>query len=197
MSNRIEKDTMGEMEVPEEALWGASTQRAVLNFPVSGQTVDSGVIHGFGLIKWAAAKANAELGIVPEDKTSLIEQAAQEVYEGKLDEHFVVDRHPGNVAVVSMSETGSATPVVHWADRVASEVLAEGRLRADLVQGGHGPALQDRHGPRPAIRGAGQDQGRGQRSGRDLTDDDVRQRGVLGTEHPHRDHVEDQLAQQR
>jgi fumarate hydratase class II len=91
MSNRIEKDTMGEMEVPAEALWGASTQRAVLNFPVSGQSVDPGVIHGYGLIKWAAARANAELGIVDEAKTALIEQAAQEVYEGKLDEHFVID----------------------------------------------------------------------------------------------------------
>ncbi len=52
---RIERDTMGEMEVPEDALWGASTQRAVLNFPVSGEVLDPALIHAYGLIKWAAA----------------------------------------------------------------------------------------------------------------------------------------------
>lgn len=88
---RIERDTMGEMEVPGDALWGASTQRAVLNFPVSGERLDPALIHAYGLIKWAAARANRELGIVPSDLTDLIESAAAEVFEGKLDEHFVVD----------------------------------------------------------------------------------------------------------
>lgn len=88
---RIERDTMGEMEVPEDALWGASTQRAALNFPVSGERLDPALIHAYGLIKWAAARANRELGIVPPDLADLIETAAAEVFGGKLDGHFVVD----------------------------------------------------------------------------------------------------------
>ena len=91
MSTRIEKDSMGEMTVPKEALYGASTQRAVLNFPVSGQLIPGAVIHAYGLIKWAAARANHSLGLLPEDKAALIEQAALEVAEGKLDCHFVLD----------------------------------------------------------------------------------------------------------
>ena len=82
---RLERDSMGEMPVPAEALYGASTQRAVLNFPISNEPVESGVIHAFGLIKWAAARVNGELGHIPPDKTPLIEQAAREVYEGKLE----------------------------------------------------------------------------------------------------------------
>ena len=89
--NRVERDTMGEMEVPANALWGASTQRAVLNFPVSGEVLDPAMIHAYGLIKWAAARANRELGAVPSDFADLIELAAIEVFEGKLDAHFVVD----------------------------------------------------------------------------------------------------------
>jgi fumarate hydratase, class II len=88
---RIERDTMGEMEVPESALWGASTQRAVLNFPVSGEVLEPSMIHAYGLIKWAAARANRELGIVPGELTDLIETAAAEVFAGTLDRHFVID----------------------------------------------------------------------------------------------------------
>ena len=82
---------MGDMSVPEEALYGASTQRAVHNFPVSGQTIPSAIIHAYGLIKWAAARANSELGLLPMDKAGLIEQAALEIADGKLDAHFVLD----------------------------------------------------------------------------------------------------------
>ena len=82
---------MGEMEVPAEALWGASTQRAVLNFPVSGERLDPDLIHAYGLIKWAAAKANGVLGVIPSELTALIETAASEVFEGRHDGHFVVD----------------------------------------------------------------------------------------------------------
>lgn len=91
MSTRIEKDSMGEMAVPEDALYGASTQRAVLNFPISGRRIPAAVIHAYGLIKWAAARANHTLGLLPEDKADLIAQAALEVAEGKLDAHFVLD----------------------------------------------------------------------------------------------------------
>ncbi|MCP4848544.1 MAG: class II fumarate hydratase [Verrucomicrobiaceae bacterium] len=111
MSNtRIERDTMGEMEVPSEALYGASTQRAVLNFPVSGEPVEVGIIHAYGLIKWASARVNGELGQVDKSLTCQIETAAEEVYEGKLDEHFPVDVY----------QTGSGTST----NMNANEVIA-------------------------------------------------------------------------
>ena len=107
---RTESDSMGDMQVPDDALYGASTQRAVLNFPVSGETVDPGVVRAFGLVKWAAARTNGELGHVPKDLTVLIEQAAEEVYQGKLDEHFPVDVY----------QTGSGTST----NMNANEVIA-------------------------------------------------------------------------
>ncbi len=82
---------MGEMEVPAEALWGASTQRAVLNFPVSGEGVDPALIHAYGLMKGAAAQVNEELGIITSEQAKLIRQAAAEVARGDLNQHFVVD----------------------------------------------------------------------------------------------------------
>lgn len=91
MNTRLEKDSMGDMSVPAEALYGASTQRAVLNFPVSGRPVPHPIIHAYGLIKEAVAQTHAELGILPQEKAQLIAQAAQEVAAGKLDQHFVID----------------------------------------------------------------------------------------------------------
>ena len=91
MNTRIEADSMGEMTVPAEALYGASTQRAVLNFPVSGRCVPLPVIHAYGLIKWAAAQAHQEMGLLPQDKAALIEQAALEVAGGGHDAQFVID----------------------------------------------------------------------------------------------------------
>src|SRR5438094_777734 len=92
MSNtRTEKDSMGTMEVPADALYGASTQRAVLNFPVSGYRFSREFIRALGLIKWAAAEANHELDKLDAKRVALIAQAAQEVIDGKLDEHFPLD----------------------------------------------------------------------------------------------------------
>ena len=88
---RIEKDSMGEMTVPASALYGASTQRAVLNFPISGQGVPNEVIHAFGLLKAASAQVNKALKTIPPRKANLIDKAAMEVAAGKLDEHFPVD----------------------------------------------------------------------------------------------------------
>jgi len=82
---------MGTMEVPADALYGASTQRAVLNFPVSGDRFGREFIRAIGLVKWAAAQANAELGKLDATRTDLISRAAQEVIDGKLDEHFPLD----------------------------------------------------------------------------------------------------------
>src|SRR5438128_6260695 len=88
---RSEKDSMGTMEVPADALYGASTQRAVLNFPVSGYRFGREFIRALGLIKWAAAESNFELGRLDEGKTTLIAKAAQEIMDGKHDEQFPVD----------------------------------------------------------------------------------------------------------
>ncbi len=82
---------MGTMEVPADALYGASTQRAVLNFPVSGHGFGREFIRALGMIKWAAAEANFELGRLDETRTTLIARAAHEVIAGKHDAHFPVD----------------------------------------------------------------------------------------------------------
>lgn len=88
---RKERDSMGEMEVAEDALFGASTQRAVINFPISGVAMPKAFIHGLGLVKMACATANEELGKLDSAKAELIRQAAEEVYAGKHDAHFPVD----------------------------------------------------------------------------------------------------------
>jgi fumarate hydratase class II len=88
---RIEKDSMGEMQVPNDALYGASTQRAVLNFPVSGQRMPAGFIQGLALAKWACARANEELGKLSPDKAELICRAAEEIAGGKHTDQFPVD----------------------------------------------------------------------------------------------------------
>ena len=90
---------MGEMQVPDDALYGASTQRAVLNFPVSGRPMPAAFIQGLGLVKLACATANEELGLLSAEKSRLIRQVAQEVIDGRLLAHFPVD----------VFQTGSAT----------------------------------------------------------------------------------------
>ena len=107
---RIEKDSMGEMPVPAAALYGASTQRAVLNFPVSGYRFSRPFIRALGLIKWAAAQANHDLGLLDATRSALIVQAAEEVVAGKLDEHFPLD----------IFQTGSGTST----NTNANEVIA-------------------------------------------------------------------------
>ncbi|PYK78202.1 MAG: aspartate ammonia-lyase [Verrucomicrobia bacterium] len=107
---RIEKDSMGEMAVPKDALYGASTQRAVLNFPVSGYRFSRPFIRALGLIKWGAAQANHDLGLLDAHRSALIVQAAEEVIEGKLDQHFPLD----------IFQTGSGTST----NTNANEVIA-------------------------------------------------------------------------
>ncbi len=123
---RIEKDSMGEMTVPAQALWGASTQRAVENFPISGYRFGRRFIRAMGLIKQAAAEANEALGIVPKEKTRHIIKAAQEVIDGLLDDHFVLD----------IFQTGSATSTNMNANEVIANraiQLAGGRLGDKLI----------------------------------------------------------------
>ncbi len=88
---RLERDTLGEINVPANALYGAQTQRAVLNFPISGMKPYPAFIWSLAIIKRAAAEVNRNLGILDSQLSAAIIQAAQEVIEGKLNEHFVVD----------------------------------------------------------------------------------------------------------
>ena len=108
---------MGEMSVPESALYGASTQRAVLNFPISGYRFSRPFIRALGLIKWAAAQANADLGLLDAHRCAFIVQAAEEVVEGKLDEHFPLD----------IFQTGSGTSTNTNANEVIANRCPTGR----------------------------------------------------------------------
>ncbi len=76
---RIERDAMGEVEVPAEAYYGASTVRAVANFAISGRGIPPRLIRALGLLKWAAARANGELGVLPAEVAGAVAQAAMEV----------------------------------------------------------------------------------------------------------------------
>jgi fumarate hydratase, class II len=108
--SRIERDTMGEVLVPAEALYGAQTQRAVENFPISRLRFTRPFIRALGLIKAAAAKVNGELGLLPRDLAAAIEAASQKVARGDYDAQFVVD----------IFQTGSGTST----NMNANEVIA-------------------------------------------------------------------------
>jgi fumarate hydratase, class II len=88
---RTERDSMGEMQVPADAYYGSQTQRAVENFPISGQGIPVEVVRALGMIKAAAADVNHAKGILDDDQHRAIAQAAREVIDGSLNEHFVVD----------------------------------------------------------------------------------------------------------
>jgi fumarate hydratase class II len=107
---RTERDTMGAMEVPAEAYYGASTYRAVLNFPISDLRFPTEFIHVLGVIKRAAAKVNADLGLLDNTVADLIVRAASEVADGTMDSEFVVD----------LFQTGSGTST----NTNANEVIA-------------------------------------------------------------------------
>ena len=88
MSFRIEKDTMGEIEVPSDRYWGAQTQRSLQNFKIGGEQFPRGFIRAYGLVKQVAAEVNSEIGVLDKDLAKTIGEAAQEVIDGKLDDHF-------------------------------------------------------------------------------------------------------------
>ena len=87
---RVEHDSMGALDVPAQALWGAQTQRAIQNFPPSGLRMPRAFIRALGLIKHAAASANAELGDLPAPVAAAIQAAAFEVVAGLHDDQFPV-----------------------------------------------------------------------------------------------------------
>lgn len=99
MKKRIEKDSLGEMEVPEEALYGAQTARSLIHFNIGKDKMPPSLIRSFGIIKKAAALVNAELGLLDKEKAALIVKAADEIIEEKLAEHFPL----------SVWQTGSGT----------------------------------------------------------------------------------------
>jgi len=88
MSFRTEKDTMGEIEVPSDRYWGAQTQRSLQNFKIGGEQFPRGFIRAYGLVKQVAAEVNSEIGVLDKDLAKAIGEAAQEVIDGKLDDHF-------------------------------------------------------------------------------------------------------------
>ena len=88
---RVESDSMGEMSVPSDAYYGAQTARAIENFPISGIRKHSLLVQAMGMIKQAAAESNMELGLISKKNGRAIVKAAQEVIDGKLDDHFVLD----------------------------------------------------------------------------------------------------------
>jgi len=116
---RIERDSMGEMYVPEEALWGPQTQRALENFPISGSRFPRAFIRALGIVKAAAAKANLELKLLDKKIGEAIVLAADEVRDGKWDSQFVLD----------IFQTGSGTST----NMNANEVIAN---RANILLGG-------------------------------------------------------------
>src|SRR5688572_2670756 len=85
---RLERDTMGEIEVPADRLWGAQTQRSLQNFRIGGERMPLPLIRALGTIKRAAAETNRELGVLDPPVADAIVRAAQEVIDGQLDDHF-------------------------------------------------------------------------------------------------------------
>ncbi len=128
---RVEHDTMGEVRVPIDALWRAQTQRAVENFPISGRGLERAQIRALGLLKAAAARANAQLGVLPEDVAAAIASAADEVASGSWDSHFPVD----------VFQTGSGTSSNMNANEVIA-TLATRSLGRDVHPNDHVNASQ-------------------------------------------------------
>ncbi|MBL4657903.1 MAG: class II fumarate hydratase [Flavobacteriales bacterium] len=118
MEFRIEKDTMGEVEVPADKYWGAQTERSRNNFKIGGQHMPIEVIRGFAYLKKAAAITNEELGVLDKEKSSLIGQVCDEILDGKLDDNFPL----------VVWQTGSGTQ----SNMNANEVIAN---RAHALQG--------------------------------------------------------------
>ena len=116
---RKEKDSMGDMQVPDDAYYGAQTQRAVENFPISGITISKSMIQALGKIKRSAAIVNHELGLLDDDRKNAIVQASDEIIEGNFDSQFPVDIY----------QTGSGTS----SNMNCNEILSN---RASEIMGG-------------------------------------------------------------
>ncbi len=124
---RLEEDSMGKLKVPVDALWGAQTQRAVNNFPISGQTMPRQFIRALGLIKQAAAKVNADLGHLSKPRATAINKAAKQLINGKVDAHFPIDIY----------QTGSGTSSNMNANEVITHLANAGRKKALIHPNDH------------------------------------------------------------
>ncbi|MBU3928754.1 MAG: class II fumarate hydratase, partial [Bacteroidetes bacterium] len=120
MEYRIEKDTMGPVEVPAEKYWGAQTQRSINNFKIGHDTMPAEIIRGFAILKKAAALTNCELGKLPKEKADLIAKVCDEILEGKLNDQFPL----------VVWQTGSGTQ----SNMNVNEVVAN---RAHVLTGGN------------------------------------------------------------
>ncbi|MCK0112280.1 class II fumarate hydratase [Ornithinimicrobium sp. F0845] len=157
---RTERDSMGEVQVPADALYAAQTARAVENFPISGQPVPAAIVHALALIKSAAAQVNSQLGVIDSARADAITAAADEVVAGRHDAHFPIDVYQTGsgtstnmnvnevVATLANQATGGE-PTVHPNDHVnagqssndtfpSAIRVAAGRLVHDELQ----PALE-------------------------------------------------------
>ncbi len=114
---RTEKDSMGAMSVPADALYGASTQRAVLNFPISGRPVPGGIVHAYGWLKAACASVNRDLGLLNDERAEAIIAAAKSIGKGEHHEHFPVD----------VFQTGSGTSTNMNANEVIANLVCVAR----------------------------------------------------------------------
>ncbi len=112
---RIERDSMGELQVPATALWGAQTQRAVQNFPISGRTMPRDFIRAVALVKAAAARANSSLGLLDDELAAAIAAAAEQVADGRHDAQFPID----------VFQTGSGTSTNMNANEVIAHLAAQ------------------------------------------------------------------------
>jgi fumarate hydratase class II len=118
-SVRIEHDSMGELQVPADALWGAQTQRAVENFPISGQRMPRGFIEALGVIKASAADVNGRLKLLDAGIAAAVAEAAQRVGDGEFDAHFPID----------VFQTGSGTSSNMNANEVIAHVASTAKRR--------------------------------------------------------------------
>jgi fumarate hydratase class II len=112
---RLEHDSLGDVAVPDDARWGAQTQRAVENFRISGEPIPAGLVRALALVKGAAAVENARRGVIPEDMAEAIGAAAAEVAEGRWDDQFPID----------VFQTGSGTSSNMNANEVIAHLAAE------------------------------------------------------------------------
>ena len=122
MDYRIEKDSLGEMQVPAEAMWGAQTERARNNFAIGTQPMPMEIIHSLAVVKKAAAFANCECGVLPEEKRDLISQCCDEIMEGSLPDEFPLP----------VWQTGSGTQTNMNVNEVISnrsEIIKNGEIR--------------------------------------------------------------------
>ncbi len=132
MSTRLERDTLGEVEVPSDRYWGAQTARSLSNFPIGTESMPREVIRALGILKLAAARANASLGLLTEREAELIVVAAGEVADGTLDDHFPL----------VVWQTGSGTQT----NMNANEVIANRAIeRAGGVLGSKDPIHPNDH----------------------------------------------------